>query len=153
VRVVGYCSSPEIKALVLEYMPNGSLEKLLHPSPGAEVVQTFNWNARLNVAIGVAQGLAYLHHERAATTPLVHGNVKPSNILFDAKWRARISDFGMSTILAPGAGASGGASGYIPPGKKEPILTISVIQPSSCCQSSSKNCITIQTFFSVFSQE
>jgi LRR receptor-like serine/threonine-protein kinase FLS2 len=153
VRVVGYCSSPEIKALVLEYMPNGSLEKLLHPSPGAEVVQTFNWNARLNVAIGVAQGLAYLHHERAATTPLVHGNVKPSNILFDAKWSARISDFGMSTILAPGAGASGGASGYIPPGKKEPILTISVIQPSSCCQSSSKNCITIQTFFSVFSQE
>lgn len=115
VRVVGYCSSPEIKALVLEYMPNGSLEKLLHPSPGAELVQTFNWNARLNVAIGVAQGLAYLHHERAATTPLVHGNVKPSNILFDAKWRARISDFGMSTILAPGAGASGGASGYIPP--------------------------------------
>ncbi len=147
VRVVGYCSSPEIKALVLEYMPNGSLEKLLHPSPGAEVVQTFNWNARLNVAIGVAQGLAYLHHERAATTPLVHGNVKPSNILFDAKWRARISDFGMSTILAPGAGPSGGASGYIPPGKKEPILTISVIQLSSCCQSSSKNCITIQTFF------
>lgn len=115
VRVVGYCSSPEIKALVLEYMPNGSLEKLLHPSPGTEVVQTFNWNARLNVAIGVAQGLAYLHHEHAATTPLVHGNVKPSNILFDAKWRARISDFGMSTILAPGAGASGGASGYIPP--------------------------------------
>ncbi|CAM6038881.1 unnamed protein product [Sphagnum compactum] len=115
VRVVGYCSSPEIKALVLEYMPNGSLEKLLHPSPGAELVQTFNWNARLNVAIGVAQGLAYLHHERAATTPLVHGNVKPSNILFDAKWRARISDFGMSTILAPGPGASGGASGYIPP--------------------------------------
>ncbi|CAK9253836.1 unnamed protein product [Sphagnum jensenii] len=115
VRVVGYCSSPEIKALVLEYMPNGSLEKLLHPSPGAELVQTFNWNARLNVAIGVAQGLAYLHHERAATTPLVHGNVKPSNILFDAKWRARISDFGMSTILAPDAGASGGASGYIPP--------------------------------------
>jgi LRR receptor-like serine/threonine-protein kinase FLS2 len=153
VRVVGYCSSPEIKALVLEYMPNGSLENLLHPSPGAEVVQTFNWNARLNVAIGVAQGLAYLHHERAATTPLVHGNVKPSNILFDAKWRARISDFGMSTILAPGAGASGGASGYIPPGNKESILTIFVIQPSSCCQSSSKNCITIQTFFSVFSQE
>lgn len=114
VKVLGYCCSPEIKALVMEYLPNGTLRNLLYPTLDAEVVREFNWNHRFNAAIVVAQGLKYLHHDCQPST--VHGDLKPSNIFFNTFMEARIADFGVSKILADhGLGASGASEGYRAP--------------------------------------
>ncbi|KAG0570504.1 hypothetical protein KC19_6G167600 [Ceratodon purpureus] len=99
VKVLGYCCSPDITALVMEYMPNGTLSNLMYPEQrDTEFVREFNWNHRFNTAIGVAEGLKYLHHE--CPTPTVHGDLKPSNILFNTFMEARITDFGVAKLLA-----------------------------------------------------
>lgn len=121
VKVLGYCSSPDVKALVLDYMPNGSLESLLHPLQNAEVIQAFDWTARFNIAVEVAEGIRYLHHE--SRNPVVHGDVKPSNILIDAKMEAKIGDFEVARILtqqraSPSMGITT-PNGYTPPGKHQ----------------------------------
>ncbi|KAG0627992.1 hypothetical protein M758_2G242300 [Ceratodon purpureus] len=115
VKVVGYCCSPDVKALVIEYMPNGTLNNLMYPPRDAQVVREFNWTHRFNAAIAVAQGLKYLHHDCRTST--VHGDLKPSNILFSAFMEARIADFGVKRLLAShglGVGASL-TSGYTAP--------------------------------------
>ncbi|KAG0591646.1 hypothetical protein KC19_1G190200 [Ceratodon purpureus] len=98
VKVLGYCSSPEAKALVLEYMPHGSLAGLLHSPQNEEVNRAFDWTIRFKIAVEIAEGLKYLHAE--CRNPVVHGDVKPSNILFDANMEARVADFGVKRILA-----------------------------------------------------
>lgn len=98
VKVLGYCCRPEVKALVMEYMPNGTLSHLMYPPREAEVVREFNWTHRFNAAIAVAQGLKYLHHECRTST--VHGDLKPNNILFSTFMEARIADFGVKRLLA-----------------------------------------------------
>ncbi|GFQ07947.1 probable LRR receptor-like serine/threonine-protein kinase at3g47570, partial [Phtheirospermum japonicum] len=70
VRIVGCCSNPEFKALILEYMPNGSLEKWLHSEN-----YCLNLIQRLQIAIDVASALEYLHHGH--TFPVVHCDIKP----------------------------------------------------------------------------
>lgn len=97
VKVLGYCSSPEAKALVLEHMPLGSLAALLHSPQTEEVNRAFDWTIRFKIAAEVAEGLKYLHAE--SRTPIVHGDVKPSNILFDARMEAKVADFGVKRIL------------------------------------------------------
>jgi LRR receptor-like serine/threonine-protein kinase FLS2 len=99
VKVLGYCCSPDITALVMEYMPNGTLSNVMYPMKrDTELAREFNWNDRFNTAIGVAEGLKYLHHE--CPTPTVHGDLKPSNILFNIFMEARITDFGVAKLLA-----------------------------------------------------
>lgn len=124
VKVLGYCSTEQIKALVLEYMPNGTLEGLLYPPREAEVVKAVDWNVRFNSAIAIAEGLKFLHHD--SRRPVVHGDIKPSNVLFDARMEAKIADYGVARILAdqgfgpsasPSASPSGSAYGYTSPGK------------------------------------
>jgi LRR receptor-like serine/threonine-protein kinase FLS2 len=119
VNVLGYCSSPQSKALVMEYMPHGSLESILVQSE--EVNRAFDWIVRFKVALEVAEGLKHLHSE--SRRPLVHGDLKPSNILFDANMEARIADHGVGRILteqgyspASSPSSSGNsANGYIAP--------------------------------------
>ncbi|GLJ29334.1 hypothetical protein SUGI_0578490 [Cryptomeria japonica] len=95
VNLRGYCNSPSAKLLIYDYLPLGSLHNLLHESREAETC--LNWNARLNIAIGAARGLAYLHHD--CCPRIVHRDVKSSNILLDENVESHVSDFGLAKLL------------------------------------------------------
>ncbi|MBA0671681.1 hypothetical protein Goklo_000098 [Gossypium klotzschianum] len=91
----------DFKALVYEFMKNGSLEDWLHPSVGMnkpETMRNLNFFQRLNVAIDVAHALEYLHHR--CETPIIHCDLKPSNVLLDGEMVGHISDFGLAKILS-----------------------------------------------------
>ncbi|KAI3875392.1 hypothetical protein MKW98_000069 [Papaver atlanticum] len=102
------CSSTDFqgtsfKALVFEFMVNGSLENWLHPTVSdthnADQLQETNLNLerRLSIAIDVASALKYLHHD--CESPLVHCDLKPSNVLLDDNLIARVGDFGLAKFL------------------------------------------------------
>ncbi|MQL93410.1 hypothetical protein Taro_026062, partial [Colocasia esculenta] len=99
VKVAGYAWEPDrLKALVLEFMENGSLENVIHDD--VVVLDRSRWkevSERLRVCISVATGLVYLH--TGYDFPIVHCDLKPSNILFDQEWEAHVSDFGAARML------------------------------------------------------
>ncbi|XP_058181414.1 probable LRR receptor-like serine/threonine-protein kinase At3g47570 [Rhododendron vialii] len=111
-KIITVCSSvnhagDDFKALVFEYMSNGSLEKWLHP--GEDTPQE-EWNLslsqRLNIAIDVACALEYLHHR--CETPIVHCDLKPSNVLINEDMIAHVGDFGLAKFLTINSGQSDG---------------------------------------------
>ena len=93
IKIISSCSNEEFKALVLEYMPHGSLEKYLHSSNC--ILDIFQ---RLNIMVDVASALEYLHF--GYSTPIIHCNLKPSNVLLDNNMVAHLSDFGIAKLLA-----------------------------------------------------
>lgn len=102
VKILTCCSSTDykgndFKALVFEFMANGSLDKWLHPEKGGENL-SLNLLQRLNIAIDAAFALHYLHYE--CEQPIVHCDLKPSNILLDSDMVAHVSDFGLSRLVA-----------------------------------------------------
>ncbi|KAK8631397.1 hypothetical protein V6N13_028187 [Hibiscus sabdariffa] len=94
VKLLMCCSGEEFRILVYEYMENGSLGDVLH---GDKCVGLADWLKRFAVAIGAAQGLAYLHHD--FQPPIVHRDVKSNNILLDTEIRPRVADFSRSSKL------------------------------------------------------
>ncbi|KDP45092.1 hypothetical protein JCGZ_18534 [Jatropha curcas] len=110
VKVLTVCSSVDyhgndFKALVYEFMANGSLEEWLHPVVGADEInvasRSLNILQRLNIAIDVACALDYLHHH-CAEKPIIHCDLKPSNILLDEEMIGHIGDFGLAKFhIAP----------------------------------------------------
>nr|XP_010930449.3 putative receptor-like protein kinase At3g47110 [Elaeis guineensis] len=104
VKIITSCSSMDssgndFKALIFEYMPNGSLEEWLHPR-AQECDQTRNLNLtqRLNIALDVASALCYLHHN--IEVPAIHCDLKPSNVLLDNDMTAHVGDFGLARFLS-----------------------------------------------------
>jgi LRR receptor-like serine/threonine-protein kinase FLS2 len=92
VKIISTCSNMDFKAFVLEYMPNGNLEKWLYSQDHClSVLQ------RLNIMIDVATTLEYLHYDYS--TPIVHCDLKPSNILLDEDMIAHVADFGIAKLL------------------------------------------------------
>ncbi|KAH9667910.1 protein kinase domain-containing protein [Citrus sinensis] len=92
IKVISSCSNEEFKALVLEYMPSGSLEKYLYSSNC--ILDIFQ---RLNIMIDVASALEYLHFGHSA--PIIHCDLKPSNVLLDDNMVAHLSDFSITKLL------------------------------------------------------
>ncbi|XP_043694518.1 probable LRR receptor-like serine/threonine-protein kinase At3g47570 [Telopea speciosissima] len=103
VKILTSCSSldskgKDFKALVYEFMPNGSLDEWLHQSAGAQNhSRNLSLLQRLNIAIDVASALDYLHYHCYAV--IVHCDLKPSNILLDSDMTAHVSDFGLARLL------------------------------------------------------
>ncbi|KAK1611270.1 hypothetical protein QYE76_034943 [Lolium multiflorum] len=116
VRVWGFCSDGPHRILVLEYVENGSLDKNLFSSKGSHIL--LRWNERFKIALGVAKGLAYLHHE--CLEWVIHCDLKPENILLDEKMEPKITDFGLAKLLNRGGSDKTvsrihGTRGYIAP--------------------------------------
>ncbi|KAM5555355.1 hypothetical protein ABKV19_023320 [Rosa sericea] len=121
VKILTACSSidfggNDFKALVYEFMDNGSLEEWLHPSIGTrevtEAPKILSLIQRLNIAIDVASALDYLHNH--CDTPIVHCDLKPSNVLLDGDLTGHVSDFGLSRFLSePSRSVSGNQSSSI----------------------------------------
>ncbi|XP_022735485.1 receptor kinase-like protein Xa21 [Durio zibethinus] len=92
VKVITCCSNVDFKALVLDFMPNGSLEKWLHSeSHFLDILQ------RINIMIDVASALEYLH--AGQPIPVIHCDLKPGNILLDEDMVAHLGDFGIAKLL------------------------------------------------------
>ncbi|XP_048556797.1 probable LRR receptor-like serine/threonine-protein kinase At1g05700 [Triticum urartu] len=92
VSMIGYCKDGEHMALVYEFMSEGTLEE--HISGKGNNAVCLPWRQRLRIAVESAQGLEYLH--KGCNPPLVHRDVKATNILLNAKLEAKIADFGLS---------------------------------------------------------
>ncbi|XP_062086976.1 uncharacterized protein LOC133793693 [Humulus lupulus] len=94
VRLLGCCIEKEERLLVYELMPNKSLDNYIFDPRGREQL---NWDARMNIILGVARGLLYLH--RDSSLRVIHRDLKASNILLDEKMNPKISDFGLARIF------------------------------------------------------
>ncbi|KAF7842417.1 receptor kinase-like protein Xa21 [Senna tora] len=93
VKIISSCSNVDFKSLIMKFMPNGSLERWLYSHNYClDILQ------RLNIMIDIASALEYLHH--GSSTPIVHCDVKPSNVLLDENMVAHLSDFGISKLLS-----------------------------------------------------
>ncbi|KAK3410775.1 hypothetical protein EUGRSUZ_J02814 [Eucalyptus grandis] len=129
-KIVTSCSSidfagNEFKALVYNYMPNGSLERWLHVDNADDQNSgrgQLSFVQRVRIAIDIAQALDYLHHH--ADPPVVHCDLKPSNVLLDNDMTAHVGDFGLARLLhdknpqiqsSLSTGAFKGTIGYVAP--------------------------------------
>ncbi|XP_021810757.1 G-type lectin S-receptor-like serine/threonine-protein kinase At5g35370 [Prunus avium] len=92
VKLKGFCAQGRQRLLVYEYMNRGSLDRSLFGSG-----PVLEWQERLDIALGTARGLAYLHS--GCEQKIIHCDVKPENILLHDRFQAKISDFGLSKLL------------------------------------------------------
>ncbi|XP_062083927.1 G-type lectin S-receptor-like serine/threonine-protein kinase LECRK3 [Humulus lupulus] len=112
VKLIGFCNQGQHRLLVYEYMSNGSLASFLFGSSNKP-----RWHQRMQIALGIARGLFYLHEE--CSTQIIHCDIKPQNILLDESYTARISDFGLAKILKTDQTRTNtgirGTKGYVAP--------------------------------------
>ncbi|KAK7273133.1 hypothetical protein RIF29_14179 [Crotalaria pallida] len=95
IALKGYYWTPQLQILVTEYAPNGSLQSKLHERLPS--TPPLSWPNRFKILLGTAKGLAHLHH--SYRPPIIHYNIKPSNILLDENYNPKISDFGLARLL------------------------------------------------------
>ncbi|KAJ4765507.1 Leucine-rich receptor-like protein kinase family protein [Rhynchospora pubera] len=115
VRLHGYYIAPQFNLLIYELMPNRSLDCFLHGK--FDKKRSLDWPTRLRVAVSAARGIAYLHHD--CIPHIIQRDIKSSNILLDQNMEARISDFGLATLMQPNKShvstVVAGTFGYLAP--------------------------------------
>ncbi|KAG0625730.1 hypothetical protein M758_2G076700 [Ceratodon purpureus] len=97
VKLRGYCVAPLMKLLIYDFVPNGTLDELLHPHTEIEKLYPVDWPTRVRVALGVARALAYIHH--SCEPRIVHRDISANNVLLDENFEPRLSDFGLAKLL------------------------------------------------------
>ncbi|KAL5828162.1 hypothetical protein ACOSQ4_019959 [Xanthoceras sorbifolium] len=116
VRLLGFCSEGSKRALVYEYMPNGSLDR--HIFSKKENGQAFSWEKLHEIALGTARGIDYLHN--GCDVCILHFDIKPHNILLDCNFNPKVADFGLAKFYPKEndficVSATRGTVGYIAP--------------------------------------
>jgi serine/threonine protein kinase len=115
VSLVGYCDERDHLALIYEFLPKGDLRQHLSGKSGGSFI---NWGNRLRIALEAALGLEYLHS--GCTPPIVHRDIKTTNILLDEQLKAKLADFGLSRSFPIGGETHistvvAGTPGYLDP--------------------------------------
>eukprot|EP00268_Persea_americana_P041592 TRINITY_DN4151_c0_g1_i2.p1 TRINITY_DN4151_c0_g1~~TRINITY_DN4151_c0_g1_i2.p1 ORF type:complete len:378 (-),score=37.87 TRINITY_DN4151_c0_g1_i2:252-1385(-) len=115
VRLIGFCSEGSKRALIYEFMANGSLEKYVFTH---EKINNLCWNKMYQIALGIARGIEYLH--QGCDIRILHFDIKPHNILLDEKFTPKVSDFGLAKFYPieqsiVSVTAVRGTMGYIAP--------------------------------------
>ncbi|RDY00026.1 Rust resistance kinase Lr10, partial [Mucuna pruriens] len=118
VTLLGFCFEGSKRALVYEFLHNGSLEKFIYATNVTALENQLNCETLYQIAVGVARGLEYLH--RGCNTKIYHFDIKPHNILLDENFCPKISDFGLSKICPSNESmvsmmVARGTPGYIAP--------------------------------------
>ncbi|XP_020977932.1 LEAF RUST 10 DISEASE-RESISTANCE LOCUS RECEPTOR-LIKE PROTEIN KINASE-like 2.4 [Arachis ipaensis] len=121
VPFLGFCYKPNKRALIYEFMPNGSLDKFIN-----EEVCKLDGSRLYQIIIGIARGLEYLHWR--CNTKILHLDIKPQNILLDEDFVPKIADFGLAKICTKKESIVclqrvGGTAGYIAPEVYSQIYT------------------------------
>ncbi|KAH0775778.1 hypothetical protein KY290_007189 [Solanum tuberosum] len=116
VGLVGYCVEGTKRALVYDFMPNGSLDKYI--STYQEGSPLLSWQRKYDIILGVARGIGYLH--RGCDVRILHFDIKPHNILLDENFIPKISDFGLAKLYPTNKSivtltAARGTIGYVAP--------------------------------------
>ncbi|XP_042519197.1 serine/threonine-protein kinase-like protein ACR4 [Macadamia integrifolia] len=106
VPIIGFSEAPGERIMIMEFMGMKSLDFYLHENSGSAPL--LDWWRRFSIAAGVARGIEYLHEGMAPH--VVHGSVKPSNVLFDMNFCPRVCDYGLSFLSSK---ERGGLVGYV----------------------------------------
>ncbi|KMZ74531.1 Receptor-like protein kinase [Zostera marina] len=114
VKLFCYITGPNTKLLVYEHLANKSLDRWIHGNQNIGL----DWPTRLRIATEVAQGLCYMHHN--CNPPVIHRDLKSSNILLDHEFNSKVADFGLAKLLVQSSEASttstlAGSIGYMAP--------------------------------------
>ncbi|XP_044493706.1 rust resistance kinase Lr10-like [Mangifera indica] len=118
VRLLGFFSEGTRRALIYEFMSNGSLEKFIFSSIKNSTQRPLSWEKLQEIAIGIPRGVEYLH--QGCNQRILHFDIKPHNILLDHNFQPKISDFGLAKLCSKERSvvsmtAARGTTGYIAP--------------------------------------
>ncbi|KAL6321045.1 hypothetical protein AAG906_012028 [Vitis piasezkii] len=116
VQLIGFCAKGSKRALVFDFMPNGSLDKYILPRTEANI--SLNFEKMYEISLGVAHGIEYLH--RGCDMQILHFDIKPHNILLDKNFSPKVSDFGLAKLYPTdhsivSVTAARGTMGYMAP--------------------------------------
>ena len=114
VQLIGFCVEGSKQALVYDFMPNGSLDKIIFSKEN----YTLSWQQMFEIALGVARGIEYLH--KGCQMQILHFDIKPHNILLNENFIPKVSDFGLAKLYSVDDSfvsltAARGTLGYIAP--------------------------------------
>ncbi|XP_050209153.1 serine/threonine-protein kinase-like protein At5g23170 [Mercurialis annua] len=115
IKYLGTSIQQNYKLLVIEFMPNGSLQELLH----ATKIPPPSWSKRIEIALQIAKAIHFLHQ---STPTIIHRDIKSANILFDSNWNAKLADYGLAVSRVDSSNSSSyyatqpaGTIGYMDP--------------------------------------
>ncbi|GMI69705.1 hypothetical protein like AT1G66910 [Hibiscus trionum] len=114
VQLIGFCVEGKKQALVFDFMPNGSLDKVIFSTESGGL----SWEKMFEVALGIGRGIEYLHN--GCVMQILHFDIKPHNILLDENFNPKVSDFGLAKLYSTDDSivsltAARGTIGYMAP--------------------------------------